>query len=92
MRTNQTELLTVDGVITLNAWELRLIRDAIGDRADALLEQAAACGDDAALDEAWEFIELYNKLTVSRNPSELRSHPASTRRRKVTSLRATNRF
>jgi hypothetical protein len=87
------EFISTDGVITLNEWELRQVRDLIGDRADALLTKAAAQNDDNALDEAWEYIDLYNKLNASRTMSELRAHPAPNRRRKtVASLRAAKRF
>jgi hypothetical protein len=83
MQSNHSELLTPDGLLTMTVWELRLMLDAIGDKADALMAKATAQNDDNALDEAWELIELFNKLNGVSTMRPLRGHPAPIRRRRT---------
>lgn len=80
---NSTENLTAESIVALSPREIKATLALIGDRADALLAEAAATNDDDALDEAWKYIDLYNKICARTSPEALRSAPKSQRRRKI---------
>ncbi len=86
-------VLIQENVVALNDYDMQLTLALIGDTADALLEKAAVDHDDNALDEAWEYIDLYNKMSQRTEP-EMRSVPKPERRRHqgvIASGRATPR-
>ena len=65
MNANMTDVLVQDGVVTLAGWELRMLLDLVGERADTLLASHERTGNEAQLDDALDYVSLFNKLKFS---------------------------
>lgn len=78
-----TDLLLSEGVVTLANWELRMLRDLVGEKADALLALHERTGSDKQLDDALDFMALFNKLNFTAPASS--TMPETTVRTQVTS-------
>jgi hypothetical protein len=80
-----------NGEFNLTAQELQLALNAIGDRADALLQKAGRSENNDLMDQAWDHINLYNKICARTSVQVLRTTPKPRSQRR-TSQRACSRF